>query len=74
MHCVEGGVEVRDGALAGFVLGMLVGAVAMGILPLFTVPVSVKAEAVRAGAARWVADEDGYARFEWIDSREGAVR
>lgn len=28
-----------------------------------------KAEAVNAGAAEWVREENGQMRFEWIDSR-----
>lgn len=57
-------------ASEGFTIGFGVGIIFMGLLTLLVCPINWKADAVRSGAARWVADEDGYAQFEWIDSRK----
>ena len=65
---------MKGDALVGFVIGLGIGIIGMGLLTLFVCPINWKADAVRSGAARWVADEDGYARFEWIDSRKEARR
>lgn len=32
----------------------------------------IRHDAVRSGAAHWVSDEDGAAKFEWIDGRAAA--
>ena len=45
---------------SALIVGIVTSVVSVGVTTI-----SIRAEAVKAGAAEWVADEDGSAKFQW---------